>query len=99
MSKTKVTLQMEQGRSLSFSELEELCDDPGRDESGQEVLAVLRPEKTGFALSVRDGHKIHRVIEKSGKQARFATIESAVDRLSDIPHLWPEVALDISRSF
>lgn len=98
MNKRKVTLQMEQGPSLNFSELEELCDDPARNESGQEVLAVLRPEKTGFSLSVRDGHKMHRVIEKSGKQVRFTSIESAVDRLSDVPHLWPEVALDIGRS-
>lgn len=99
MCKPKVTFQMEQGRSLNFFELEELCDDPVRDESGQEVLAVLTFKRSGFALSVRDGCRSHRIIDKQGRQARFRTIESAVERLSDVPYLRPEIVLDASVAF
>lgn len=99
MSTRKVTLQMEQGRSMNFFDLEELCDDPGRDESGQEVFAVLTFKRSGFALSVRDGSRIHRIIDQHGRQARFRTIESAVERLSDVPYLRPEIVLDASTAF
>lgn len=99
MNTRKVTLQMEQGCSLSFYELEDLCDDPIRNQTGQEVQAVLTPMKSGFLLCVRDGIRTHQIVDSEGRPAWFKTIKIALDRLSDVPHLWPEILLDGSESF
>lgn len=83
--------------NLSMGELEELCDDPARNESGQEVQAVLTPHNSGFVLTARDGGLTYDVIDRHGRPMIFRSIEQALDVLSDVPHLLPEVAINIIR--
>lgn len=99
MKSQKVTFQIEEGRSLNFYGLEELCDDPSRNRTGREVHAVLTAVKSSFVLSVRDGGRVHKIIDEFGKQIRFKSINCAVERLSDVPHLWPEIVLDVRTPF
>lgn len=80
--------------SLTFAGLEELCDDPKRNESGQEVQAVLMPHKSGFALSARDDELTYEIIDERGRQMTFRSIDQALDTLSDVPHLLPEIVID-----
>lgn len=78
-----------------MSKLEELCDDPARNESGQEVQAVLFPVRLGIVLNVRDGVDTYMLVDEHGKQLTFSSIELALDLLSDVPHLLREVIIDI----
>lgn len=80
--------------SLTLSGLGELCDDPKRDTSGEEVQAVLTPHKFGFVLSARDGGLVYQVIDERGQKMMFRSIERAIDVLSDVPHLMPEIVID-----
>lgn len=83
--------------SVTFAGLEELCDDPKRNESNQEVQAVLTPHKSGFSLSARDGELTYEIIDENGRQLTFRTVEMALDTLSDVPHLLPEIVIDALR--
>lgn len=94
MKNRKMKNQAEQGRRLDFYGLEDLCDDPKRNETKQEVQAVLTPMKSGFALSAMDGGQIYKIVDGCGRQIRFKTIDCAVERLSDVPHLWPDILID-----
>lgn len=78
--------------ALTFSQLEALCDDPKRNETGEEVQPVLTRHHGGYLLSVRDGLACFEVVE-DGKQVRFRSIEAAVERLSDVPYLMTEIIL------
>ncbi|MEK7992362.1 MAG: hypothetical protein AAB403_01020 [Planctomycetota bacterium] len=89
MKNRKMNDQVEQCYCLNFYGLEELCDDPKRDETKQEVQAVLTSIRSGYALSARDGDQIYKIVDERGRQVRFKTIAIAVDRLSDVPHLFP----------
>jgi hypothetical protein len=80
--------------SLTLSGLGELCDDPKRNTSCEEVQAVLTPHKFGFVLSARDGGLVYQVIDERGQQMTFRSIEKAIDMLSDVPHLMPEIVID-----
>lgn len=82
-------------KCLTISNLEELCDDPARNESGQEVQAVLSPGRLGIALNARDGADIYMLVDEQGKQLSFSSIELALDLLSDVSHLLGEVVIDI----
>lgn len=81
---------------LTIGELEELCDDPKRNESGQEVQAVLTSSNSGFVLTARDCKLIYEIIDRHGRPMMFRSIEQALDVLSDVPHLLSEVAIDIA---
>lgn len=83
--------------SLTISGLGELCDDPKRDTSGEEVQAVLTPHKFGFVLSARDGGLVYQIIDERGQQITFRSIETAIDVLADVPHLMPEIVIDTTR--
>ena len=83
--------------SLTIEGLEEMCDDPARNESGQEVQAVLTPNRSGYALSARDGKLTYEIIDQNGRQITFRSIDQAIDALSDVSHLLPEVAINIAR--
>ncbi len=73
--------------SLTLFELDDLCDDPARDASGQEVLAILTPAKSGYGLSARDGATVYTIVGEDGLPLSFRSIESALDRLADVPFL------------
>lgn len=94
MKNCKMNDQVEESCSLDFYGLEELCDDPKRNETKQEVRAVLTPMRSGFALSAMDGGQIYKIVDGRGRQVRFKTIDRAVERLSDVPHLWPEILVN-----
>lgn len=83
--------------SLTIEGLEEMCDDPARNESGQEVQAVLTPHRSGYALTARDGKFTYEIIDLNGMQMTFCSIDRALDALADVPHLLPEVAINIAR--
>lgn len=84
---------------LNFLELEGLCDDPKRNETKQEVHAVLTPMESGFALTARDGDQLYKIVDERGRQLRFATLDRAVERLADVPHLHPEIICLSPRAF
>jgi hypothetical protein len=81
--------------TLTLEELEELSDDPGRNEPGAvEVRAILTfDDETGFALSVQDGPVVYDVIDNHGRQVRFRTAELALQCLLDVSGLDPVVCL------
>jgi hypothetical protein len=83
--------------SLTIGGLEELCDDPARNESGQEVQAVLTPHDSGYLLTVRDGRLVYKILNQRGRQMKFRSIDQALDTLSDVPHLLPEVAINVAQ--
>lgn len=83
--------------SLTIWGLEELCDDPARNGSGLEVQAVLTPHDSGFLLTARDDGLVYKVIDEHGRQMTFRSIDQALDTLSDVPHLLPEVVINIMR--
>lgn len=89
-NKTTHTLPSPAPLCLSFSELEALCDDPKRNETGEEVQPVLTRHLASYLLSVRDGATTYEIVE-TGRQVRFKTIEAAQERLSDVPYLLTEI--------
>ena len=94
MKNRKMNDQVEQGCCLDFYGLEELCDDPRRNQSKQEVQAILTSVNSGYVLSARDGEKLYKIVDERGRQVRFRTIDRAVERLSDVPHLLSEIVID-----
>jgi len=84
--------RVKKGRMWTFDRLNMACDDP----RGEPVKAVLYPsDSEGFALYARQGHTLHAVTYQ-GRPVRFRTIEKALDTLSDVAHLDPEIAVDAS---
>jgi hypothetical protein len=75
--------------------LDDLCDDPARDVSGQEVQAILTPTPGGYTLSARDGEIVYPIIRDDGTPLTFRSIEAALDRLVDVPFL-QGVHIDVS---
>lgn len=67
--------------------LDDLCDDPARDVSGQEVQAILTPGPGGYTVSARDGEIVYPIIQDDGTPLTFRSIEAALDRLVDVPFL------------
>ena len=84
-------------RSLPFDALTDLCDDPVRNETGQEVQAVLTPLSAGFALSARDGGVTYSILDDNGQPMVFRSVDQALDALADVPFLLPEVVIDTIR--
>lgn len=72
---------------MTLRGLDDLCDDPARDVSGQEVQAILTPASCGYALSARDGEIVYPIIQDDGTLLTFRSIEAALDRLVDVPFL------------
>lgn len=95
MKNRKMNDQVEQGCCLDFYGLEELCDDPKRNETKQEVQAILTPIRSGFVLSAKDGGQTYKIVDARGRQVRFRTMEQAVERLLDIPYLEVQETLDL----
>lgn len=82
-------------KGLSVPQLQELCDDPERDEPGGEnvrAVLTLEPEE-GFFLSAQDGKMLYLITDTAGKRKRFRTIESALSLLQDIGGLHPDIGL------
>lgn len=95
MKNRKMSNQVEQGCYLDFYGLEDLCDDPKRNETKQEVQAVLTLMRSGFALSAMDGDQVYKIVDGRRRQVYFKTIDRAVERLSDVPYLRPEIILNV----
>jgi hypothetical protein len=82
---------------LTIFDLERLCDDPARNESGQEVQAILTPGRGGYVLSARDGQTVYPIIEDDGRPVTFRSVEGAIERLADVPYLLPQVEVNASQ--
>lgn len=70
MKNRKINDQVEQGCCLDFYGLEDLCDDPKRNETKQEVQAILTPMRSGFVLTARDGEQFYKIVDEYGRQIR-----------------------------
>lgn len=97
MKNRKMMPQIEQDCCLNFYGLEELCDDPKRNETKQEVHAVLTLTESGFALTARDGDQLYKIVDERGRQVKFRTWEEVMDRLTDVPHIYPEIICRLPR--
>lgn len=88
ISRARIAQKSHTPNGLTLFELDDLCDDPARDVSGQEVLAILSPANGGgYALSARDGVMVYTIVGEDGLPLTFRSIESALDRLADVPFL------------
>ena len=84
--------QGSKGRVWTFKHFCEACDTPG----ANRVQAVLVANNTtGFALCARQNRCLHRVTQDD-RPVIFRTIEQALDTLADVPHLGPEIAINIA---
>lgn len=86
-------------RFISLVEFADLCDDPARDRPGRsDVRAILDlyPD-VGFFLSARDGARVYQVVDVSGQQVRFRTIEGALQLLQDVHHLSADISVIVKR--
>lgn len=85
--KTKRKNLCEYLSSMTLGQLDELGDDPKRDESGGvEVHAILTYDsRDGFFLSAQDGKRVYSIVEDDGAPVRFRTIEQAIVVLQDMP--------------
>jgi hypothetical protein len=82
---------------INFDEVEELADNPLRDEISRYVQPVLRfYPQTGFELHLNDGDKHYQVIDKDAQPIRYRVIEQAIDALIDIPGLSPQMIIDLT---
>lgn len=78
------------GRAWTFEHFREACDTPG----ANRVQAVLAASNTtGFTLYARQSGCLHPVMHDD-RPVRFRTIEQALDTLSDVSYLAPEIAID-----
>lgn len=93
----KLNPKIEKTCHLSFLELDDLCDDPKRNETKQEVHAVLTLTESGFALTARDGDQLYKIVDERGRQVKFRTWEQVMDRLTDVPHIHPEIICRLPR--
>lgn len=60
------------------------------------VQAVLvASNATGFVLYARQNSCLHRITQNDCPMI-FRTIERALDTLADVPHLRPEIAIDMT---
>ncbi len=98
MSIEKLNPRIEKANRLSLFELEELCDDPKRNVTKQEVHAVLTLTESGFALTARDGDRLYKIVDERGRQLTFRTWEQVMDRLTDVPHIYPEIICRLPRT-
>jgi hypothetical protein len=82
-------------RSMSLSELEELCDDPARDlPGGVNVRAVLTLEpEEGFFLAALDRDSVYLITNAKGGRLKFRTIEVALSVLQGVAGLSPDITL------
>ncbi|WP_298213412.1 hypothetical protein [Acidovorax sp.] len=78
------------GGAWTFKQFCTACDTPGA-KSVQAVLAASN--NIGFSLYARQDRRLHR-ITLNDRFVIFRTIEQALDTLSDVPHLAPEIAID-----
>ena len=83
--------------SMTLDQLDELGDDPKRDEAGgNEVRAILTYDpRNGFFLTAQDGQRVYSIVEDDGEPVRFRTIEQAIEVLQDMP-LAADIRLDLS---
>jgi|GEM_PF-4674914 len=83
--------------SMTLDQLDELGDDPKRDESdGTEVRAILTYDsRNGFFLSAQDGKRVYSIVDDDGEPVRFRTIEQAIEVLQDM-QLASDIRLDLS---
>lgn len=79
---------------LSFRELEELCDDPKRNQTGEEVEAIITPHASGYAVTIRDTALSFTLVDENDQPVVFRSIERALDRLSEVPFL-PMAKIDL----
>lgn len=84
--------QGRKGREWTFKHFREACDTPG----ASRVEAVLVASNTaGFTLHARQNRCLHRVTQDD-RPVIFRTIEHALGTLADVPHLSPEIAIDMT---
>ena len=84
--------QGHKGRLWTFKQFCEACDTP----DANRVQAVLVASDTnGFALYARQNRCLHRVTQDD-RSVIFRTIEQALDTLAEVPHLSPEIAIDMT---
>lgn len=83
--------------SMTLDQLDELADDPKRDQpGGNEVRAILTYNtRHGFYLSAQDGQRVYTIVEDDGEPVRFRTIEQAIDVLQDMS-LAADIRLDLA---
>ncbi|WP_153098908.1 hypothetical protein [Paraburkholderia hayleyella] len=82
--------QGRKGRAWIFEHFRKACDTPG----ANRVQAVLvASNTTGFALYARQNRCLHPITHND-HLVRFRTIEQALDTLSDVSWLAPEIAID-----
>lgn len=80
------------GRAWTFEHFREACDTPG----ANRVQAVLAASNTtGFTLYARQSGCLH-LVTHDDRPVRFRIIEQALDILSDVSYLAPEIAIDTS---
>lgn len=80
----------------TLDDLERLCDMPERNETGQEVEVIITPHTTGYTLIAKDVPFTLDVVDENEQPLVFRSIEQALDRLSEIPHLLPMVKIDLA---
>ena len=81
---------------VTLDELAELCDMPERNQTGQEVEAIITPHATGYTLIAKDAPFSLAVVDENRQPVVFRSIEQALDRLSEIPYLLPMVKIDLA---
>lgn len=83
------------GRSLTLERLAQICSDPRRADIGDiDVRAVLAFSPTdGFFLWAQDGPFMHPVVDGSGLQIKYRTIETALEHIKHVAGLSAEVAV------
>ena len=80
------------GCTWTFKHFCEACDTPG----ANRVQAVLvASNATGFVLYARQNSYLHHITQNDFPVI-FRTIEQTLDTLADVPHLRPEIAIDIT---
>jgi hypothetical protein len=85
-------------RTITFAQLQELCDQPSRDlPGGRDVRALLTLDtERGFFLAAQDGAEIYEVVDEHGEPMRFRTIESAIAHLNHVHGLSADIGLFIA---
>lgn len=81
---------------VTFQELENLCDMPERNLSGQEVEAIITPHAMGYTVGAKDGIFTLAVVDENGQPVVFRSLEQALDRLAEVPYLQPMVKIDLA---
>lgn len=79
---------------ITLEDLERLCDEPERNQSGKEVEAVIKQHASGYIVMAYDRPLTYTVVNDNGAPLLFRSIEQAIDRLSDVPYLLPTIKID-----